>query len=121
MRLPKPRRMSRSGEFRSVREKGESYRGRLLVLGVLADERIRSVRCGFITTKRLGGAVVRTRMRRRMRALVQEWGDQIRPGRYLVLIARQAAVEAEPDALRKEWKWLLQRAKLLTGSGGANP
>lgn len=117
MRLPKKRRMTRSREFQRVREEGEAYRGRLLVLGVKADPALSSIRVGFITTKRLGGAVIRNQMRRRMRALIHESGDQIAPGHFLVLIARQGAVEASPEALRKEWKWLLHRAKLLSNAG----
>ena len=118
MRLPKQRRMSVSGEFRRVREQGLSYRGKFLVLGVLRDESLPSVKVGFITTKRLGPAVCRNRVRRRLRNIIVEVGDQLIPGHYLVTIARQQAAQATYAALRKEWKWLGHRANLFARQPG---
>ena len=105
--------MRNSGEFRRVREQGQSYRGKHLVLGVLRDEQLNSLKFGLITTKRLGNAVTRNRVRRKLRAVIQETGDDIRPGYFLVTIARKPAAEASYEALRKEWKWLIHRAKLF--------
>ncbi|MEO0447358.1 MAG: ribonuclease P protein component [Verrucomicrobiota bacterium] len=116
MRFPKHRRMARSSEYRRVREEGTSYRGRHLILGVLVDESIDDLRVGFITTKRLGNAVMRNRVRRRMRMVLVELGDLILPGHYLVTVARPAAAEATFFALRKEWKWLGHRAGLFAPS-----
>ena len=107
--------MKRSSEFRRVKEKGENYRGRYMALGVLREEPRESGVCvGFITTKRLGNAVTRNLVRRRMRALVIETGAQLETGLSLVLIARHHAANAEFAALRKEWKWLCHRAKLFS-------
>ena len=39
----------------------------------------------------VGGAVVRNRLRRRMRAVVSELGPHLRPGAYLVGAAPEAA------------------------------
>ena len=39
----------------------------------------------------VGGAVVRNRLRRRMRAVVSQLGPQLRPGAYLVGAAPEAA------------------------------
>ncbi len=113
MRLPKSKRMKLSGEFRRVRETGSACRGKYLVLSVLRDETLPSFKVGFITTKRLGNAVTRNRVRRLLRAVVQEMGPNIRPGYFLVAIARKPAADASYEALRKEWKWLMHRAKLF--------
>ncbi len=113
--------MKRSGEFRRVREEGESFRGRFLILGVLPEERLDSIRVGFITTKRLGNAVTRALMRRRLRAIVTELGDSLKPGHYLVTIARPHAARASFQALRKEWKWLGHRAKLFVPNDSCEP
>lgn len=110
MRLPKKRRISLAREFRRVREEGTSYRGRNLILAVLADEALPDIKVGFITTRRLGNAVVRNRLRRRLRAVIVELGGRIRPGHYLVMVARQPAAEASYAALKREWVWLACRA-----------
>lgn len=121
MRLPKSRRMKRSSEFRRVREDGESFRGRYLILGVLRDEQQETTKVGFITTKRLGNAVTRVLIRRRLRALITELGDQIKPGLNVVTIARPLASKASYEQLRKEWKWLGHRAKLFLPKESCEP
>ncbi len=113
MRFPRTMRMKLSGEFRRVREEGSARRGKYLVLSVLRDEKLSGFRVGFITTKRLGNAVTRNRVRRLLRAIVQECGPRILPGHYIVTIARHSAADASYEALRKEWKWLMHRAKLF--------
>ncbi len=121
MRLPKSRRIVRSGDFRRVREEGESFRGRYLILGVLPDDRLESIKVGFITTKRLGNAVTRVLVRRRLRSVLIEVGDRIKPGHYLVTIARPQASKASFEALKKEWKWLGHRAKLFLPKESCEP
>jgi ribonuclease P protein component len=113
MRLSRHRRLTRSADFRRVREKGSSQGGRLLVLGVLRDESVPDLKAGFITTKRLGNAVIRNLVRRRMRTVVTELGDLLLPGYLLVTVARPAAAQATREALLKEWKWLARKAGLL--------
>lgn len=119
MRLPKKRRITRSGEFRRVREEGASFRGRNLILGVLAEGSLPDIKVGFVTTKRLGTAVMRNRVRRRLRAILVEVGDRILPGRYLVTVARPSAAEASYEALKREWLWLGHRAGIFQEQAGA--
>jgi len=113
MRLPKSKRIKLSGDFRRVREEGKTHRGKHLVLGVLRDESVPTIKVGFITTRRLGNAVTRNRVRRLLRAVVRDLGPEIAPGHFLVVIARRPAADASYEALRKEWKWLMHRAKLF--------
>ncbi len=116
MKLPRSRRITRRADFQRVRTRGQSIRGRYLVLGYLADETLAEpFRLGLITTKRLGDAVVRNRVRRRLRAILQRTGDRIRNPHWIVLIARGAAATATSEQLEKEWKWMLHRAPLTDG------
>jgi ribonuclease P protein component len=122
MRFPRNRRITSRHAFQRVRAEGASYGGRFLVLGVLSDpESAPSVRVGYITTRRLGNAVVRNRVRRRLRGILQRTGERLKPGFFLVLIARQPAAEASSQALEKEWKWLAHRAGIFQDRESVRP
>jgi ribonuclease P protein component len=114
MKLPRSRRITNRSDYQRVRAQGKSVQGRFLVLGYLADENLTEpFRLGLITTKRLGGAVVRNRVRRRLRGILHRTGDRITEPHWIVLIARSAAANASSEQLEKEWKWLLHRAPLM--------
>jgi len=121
MRLSRQWRLTQSSDFRRVRESGSSQGGRLLVLGVLRDGAVLGFKVGFITTKRLGNAVVRNLVRRRLRTILTEVGEELPSGYLLVTVARPAAALATRDALLKEWKWLARRAGLLAPTQPAPP
>ncbi len=113
MRLSRDRRLARSADFRRVREKGRSQHGKFLILGVLRDENIPQFKVGFITTRRLGNAVRRNLVRRRLRSVVTELGGRIRPGHLVVTVARPASADASREALLREWHTLARRAGIL--------
>lgn len=117
MRFPRDRRITAKRLFQRVREEGTSHAGHFLVLGLLRDEAIADpVKVGYITTRRLGNAVTRNRVRRRLRGVLQRTGDRLLPGYCLVLIARHRAATASSEALEKEWKWLAHRAGIFSKS-----
>lgn len=116
MRFPRDRRITSRRLFQRVRHQGKSFAGHYLVLGVLRDETLADpVRIGYITTRRLGNAVTRNRVRRRLRGILQRTGERLEPGFCLVLVARNRAADASSEALEKEWKWLAHRAGLFVG------
>jgi len=74
-------------------------------------------RIGFAVGKRLGGAVVRNRVKRRLRDIARQL--QLAPGVDVVLIARAPAVTATYDELRQAVVRVLDRAQALrTPTGG---
>ncbi|MCB1205450.1 MAG: ribonuclease P protein component [Verrucomicrobiae bacterium] len=117
MKLPRTRRITRRSDFQRVRTSGRSLQGRFLVLGYLEDATLSEpFRLGIITTKRLGGAVVRNRVRRRLRGILQRSGERILKPHWIVLIARAASAEASSEQLEKEWNWMLRRLSLTEPS-----
>jgi ribonuclease P protein component len=112
-RFPAARRLKLSRDFARVRAEGRTIRGALLTLGVLpVDEEI-AFRVGLVTSKRLGRAVVRNRVRRWLREIVRRQQHALQSGFWLVLIARPAAATAGAAALEDEWLRLLKRASIL--------
>lgn len=112
MRLPRSRNMRSRSEFLRVRKEGRSFGGRYLVLAALRAEEIATFRVAFVVPKRVGKAVHRNLLRRRLRAIVAEAVDALQPGHYLVTIARAGAAEQSYATLWKEWRWLAKRARL---------
>ena len=84
-----------------------------MTLAVLANAGPET-RIGLITSKRIGNAVIRNRTRRRLREMVRQSLPGIKPGFWLVLIARRTAVTAEFKMIEREWLSLAERASILT-------
>ena len=112
-RFPAARRLKLSRDFARVRAEGRTVRGGLLMLGVLPVEEEVAFRVGLVTSKRIGGAVVRNRVRRRLREIVRRHQHALPQGHWLVVIARPAAAQADFATLEQEWLRLAQRAELF--------
>ncbi len=70
-----------------------------------------AMRIGFTVTKKIGGAVVRNRMKRRFRALARELlHERGVAGADHVLIGRAGGVERDFSLLRQELGKALERA-----------
>ena len=83
------------------------------MLGVLQVEQEPAYKIGFVTSKRIGGAVARNRVRRRLREIVRRGQHGLRKGFWLVLIARPSAADADYEALEKDWHRLIKRAEIM--------
>lgn len=118
MKLPRSRRIVRGADFGRVRREGQSIGGKFLAMGYLADPTLEvPFRLGLVTSKRVGNAVARNRVRRRLRGIVQRIGERVAPGHWIVLIARKGAADATSEQLEKEWKWMLHRVGLMLPRG----
>ncbi len=113
MSLPRPLRLTRRADFHAVRSDGTGKGGRLLALSTLADESLTSVKAGVIVPKALGNAVVRNRIKRRLREIARRHAAELPPRRFVVTVARRGAVTAEFAQLESEWCWLARKLGLL--------
>ena len=111
--FPKTRRLTHRSEYERVKREGIVQRGKLLILNVMPTENLALWRAGFVTSGRVGGAVVRNRVRRRLREIVRRRQHQVRKGFWFVIIARQEAATATYGALEDEWLRLASRASIL--------
>lgn len=75
-------------------------------------------RFGFTVTKRVGNSVVRNRIKRRLRAAVNQCGNNhTKPDCDYVLIGKRAALSEDFTTIVKELRKSLDRS----GAVGANP
>lgn len=120
--LPAPNRLRERADFASaVRGPGSARAGsRLLVVHAnVADARAGlPPRVGFVVSRAVGGAVVRTRTKRRLRALVAARLATLPAGADVVVRANPAAAQATSrelgEALDTLWHKVVRR---LGGAG----
>ncbi len=74
-------------------------------------------RLGLTTGTKLGHAVVRNKLRRRLRAIYRTHEDQFRCGYDIVVVCRGASVDAKYRRLEKDFLRLMKRNGLLLDSG----
>ena len=111
--FPKTRRLTHRLEYERVKRNGITQRGKFLMLNAMPLENSGPWRAGFVTSSRLGGAVVRNRVRRRLREIVRRNQHELRQGVCFVVIARHEAATASYGALEDEWLRLARRASIL--------
>ncbi len=104
--------LRRPGDFAALQRGGTSRAHPLLALRAVRND-VGRTRVGFSTGRRLGGAVVRNRIRRRLRAIVRELSPRIEAGWDVLIVARPGAVGAGYRELVIVLERLLRRTGVL--------
>jgi ribonuclease P protein component len=112
-KFPKASRLTRTAEFALVKKDGTSWTGRHVTLGILHRAGENAARLGIITTRRIGQAVVRNRVRRRLREIFRLNQRRLVTGIWIVTVARVSAADATFQQLERDWLRLAGRASIL--------
>jgi ribonuclease P protein component len=75
------------------------------------------IRVGYTVTKKLGNAVTRNRIKRRLREAVRKVAPLAKPGRSYVFIARHKALNCDFAELVREMEFAISRIKYSHPSG----
>jgi ribonuclease P protein component len=97
--------LRRRSDFSRVQRRGKRHVGPLFVL--LTTEARDASRVGITVSKHVGNAVVRNRLRRRVKAILDRTAFGEPPHRDVVLIARPGSGEADFAAVAAELGRLL--------------
>ena len=118
---PRRRRLSRSAEFERVYRQGRSKANRFLVLYAFPreDPSSEGPRLGLSVSRRVGGAVERTRVKRVLREAFWQEAERLPDGSDYVVVARPEA----KNLAEREGAAGVRRAlgELVDGMGGARP
>lgn len=104
--------LKRNKEFRRVYKKGKSVGSRTLVLIYLPGNSPEK-RIGFAVGKKIGCAVDRNRVKRRLREAVTPLLPEIAPGCRLIFIARASIAEVSFSEIESTVRRLVQKAGLI--------
>ena len=113
LRLTRASRLAQSRDFARVRQQGQR-----LVLGCLIANWNRlpdgaSPKLGVVTSKKIGGAVQRSRARRLLRESFRQHQHEFAQPVELILIARNSIAGKKFAEVEKDFLTALNRAKLL--------
>ena len=104
--------MRRRADFDRVFQQGRHNSARLLAVRSVANEQALT-RYAFAIPKRVGGAVVRNRVRRRLREILRSL--PLQEGFDVVITVRPEAAASTFSGLKLELTTLLRRGRLLNG------
>lgn len=104
--------LKRNKEFRYVYRSGKSVGSKLLVL-IYIRTKHPGIRIGFSVGKRIGNAVCRNRVKRRLREAVSPLLPHIQSGYRLIFIARSPITDTEYRRIESTVRYLVDKAELL--------
>ena len=103
-------------EFRRIYRKGRSVVSPYFVVYCLKN-RAGASRLGVTVSKKLGHAVVRNRVRRRIRESYRIHEDRFRQGYDIVVVARVRAAHSRYDKLERALLSMAEKLELLKPEG----
>lgn len=106
--------LKKNREFKKVYDNGKSYATRNLVIYVLNYEKGQKNRYGLSVSKKIGNAVVRNKLKRRLREIIREFEkEKDFKGYDIIFIARKPVVRLDYHHLKSDVKRLYKKMKLI--------
>ncbi len=110
--MQRSQRLTGQKNFSNIRKNGRGVTNQLLVLRIYSNG-LDTSRFAFLASKRIGNAVTRNRLKRRLREVVRS--TKVKIGSDVLFIARRGSGDASFPHLREAAMTLLRRARLLEG------
>ncbi len=99
-------------EFMFMYRRGKSFAADCIVIYFRKNNKSH-IRLGITVTKKVGKAVVRNRVRRRIREAFSELCPGISRSCDIIIVARTKAAESSYSEIRSAMKYLMHKAELL--------
>lgn len=118
LRFGRDSRLKQARDFAAVRQLGERVVNGCLIANWRRLPAPGRSRLGVITTRKLGGAVARSRARRLLRETFRLHQHELAQPLDLVLVARPSIVNKALSGVEKDFLTTLRKAGLLKGRSG---
>lgn len=110
--MEKKYRLRRNIEFKNVYNHGKNYWNRNLVLYIKKNG-LEETRVGYTITKKIGNAVVRNKIRRRMQEIYRLNFSRVKDGYDLIFICKKNTVDLSYKELENSMIHIMKIAKVL--------
>lgn len=110
--------LKKPADFARLHQQGHYINNRLISLKALPNG-LSFARWGIVTSKKLGKAVIRNRVKRRLREIMRQ--AHLVPGRDIVIMARSGAVAAGFTELKQAVAGLLKKGGLAEADEIVSP
>lgn len=107
--LKKTYRINTKKEYDYIYKNGKRIQSRYIIVFVIPNN-LEYNRFGFVTSKKVGNAVIRNRAKRQSRAIIQKNWEKIKTGYDFVIIARYNIKDAAFAWLEKDFLIALKKA-----------
>lgn len=114
--LKKSNRLKKKEEFKKVFEKGQTVKNKYLVLYLLNKVENREIRIAIAVSKKIGNAVVRNKIKRRLREAIKNHIKYMDKKYDIIFVVRYKIKEASYQEIEKNILALIKRAGLYKGN-----
>jgi len=104
--------LKKNGQFVYTYKKGKAKSSKCMSL-IFVRARTYNTRVGFSVSKKIGNAVVRNKVKRRLKDSVRRYMPSVKNGYYIVISAKSPIAEATFAQIHEEVGFLLNKAGLL--------
>jgi ribonuclease P protein component len=105
-------RLTQAKDFLRVKNTSQSIHHRLLILAYAKND-LEYSRFAVVSSGKIGNAVIRNRVRRRIKSCVENYWNMIKPGWDLIFYSRIAVVDTDYTTLKHAINHLLEKADVL--------
>jgi ribonuclease P protein component len=112
--LEKKHRLKKRKEFGYIFKKGRSFSNKTLILNYIPTK-LKDYKVGFSVSKKIGNAVVRNKVKRRLREAFRELHHGVDKKYNYVFVARKGIEEMTYLEVIKSMKYCLEKTRLIKG------
>ena len=105
-------RLKKRYQFNYVYKSGEHFSGEHMVLYVVSSK-TKNIKVGLAVTKKVGHAVVRNKIRRRLREIIKKQVPNLNQNNNIIVVARDNISSASFEKLSNEFLKLIKKADLI--------
>ncbi|MBO8159694.1 ribonuclease P protein component [Thermosyntropha sp.] len=104
-------RISKAGDYKRVYENGQRFSGKYVII-YIKENGLGYNRFGFVASKKIGSAVVRNKLKRQLRAIINNEKNNLKGNFDVVIVCRRNVDGCTFSILYKDVMKILKKAGL---------